>query len=263
MPTKGRALSATADSRDPFLIVCLRCEREVLTRRGWVGRDVRCPFCASVLRVPVPLPGRRAMSAEAPALTPARFFNFPCPRCDVLLEAHTGMSGRDGHCPTCGTTVEVPHIDRESGLPAPAAELDAGPVEGPTPLHAYAASGALAPEIVRQPDGTMVIRCPGCRDDNPLDANRCATCGLPFTLDAAPTGSADRQRAAGIGAMTLGVFGLPSVYLPFLLLPATLALVLGLRACAGARRGPSWMGMLGAAIGFAGLSGGVIGLALL
>ena len=98
--------------------------------------------------------------------------------------------------------------------------------------------------------------------DSPIDADRCTACAAPFTIDAAPTGSGSQRRAAGIAAITLGAFGLASFYLPFLLLPSGLAMVLGLRACAG-RGGLSWMGMLGAGLGFVGASGGVIGLAVL
>jgi hypothetical protein len=173
------------------------------------------------------------------------------------------MSGGTAHCPTCGLRLTIPFIDPASGLPLPAPPADPTEFEDPTPLHAYAASGALAPQIIRRPDGTAVIACAGCGAENEMDADRCTACGAPFTLEAAPTGSGSHLRAVELGAVTLGSIGLASVYLPFLLLPAVLGMVLGIRACADSRRGLSWLGVLGAALGFVGLSGGVIGFALL
>lgn len=250
-------------ARATFLVICVRCEREVAARRAWIGCEVGCPYCGSVLRVPEPRPGLRAVQADRPALTPQRFFNFACGRCDVLLEAHTGMSGRAAHCPTCGAALRVPHIDPASGLPLPAPASPSAPLEDPAPLHAYAASGHLAPQIVRAAGGSVTIRCSACAAESPADADRCSGCGVPFTLEAAPTGSGGRRSAASLAALALGVTGLPGVYLPFLVLPAVLALILGIRVCADPRRGFSWLGLIGAALGFVGLSGGVIGFALL
>ena len=63
-------------SPDSFTIVCIRCERPLIVRRQWIGRDVQCTHCSGVLRVPpAPVDGRPAR-ALTPTLGGKRQFNF-------------------------------------------------------------------------------------------------------------------------------------------------------------------------------------------
>ena len=67
-------------------------------------------------------------------------FNFACPRCESLLESHTGLTGQPGRCPACGAKILVPEVNRRTGRTQRSQLLDDGG-EAPAPIHAYAASG--------------------------------------------------------------------------------------------------------------------------
>lgn len=118
------------------------------------------------------------------------------------------MCGRPGRCPTCGGAFVVPQMDPRSGLAVSHAD-PGGEHEHPVPLHAYAAAGDKAPRIIRQPDDSLVIACPRCDQQSPIGANKCVSCHLPFTLEAAefdvPTHA---QGMIGV-ALALSVMGLP------------------------------------------------------
>ena len=246
--------SVDSQPAERFTILCRRCDRLVFVRPGWVGREVQCPHCYSLMRVPeVPADGR-PVRAEGPSLSERYCFNFPCPRCDCLLEGHTGMSGQPGTCPTCAARFRVPHVRRRSGMPEKAPLIE-GEVEAPVPVHAYAASGHQAPRIVQREDGGSVIECPRCNAHNPIDADTCAACGTPFTMEAAPTVGKLRRDTRATASITLGVVGL--IVFP-LLIPGLAAMWLGLRSVMFAGPGRrSWLGVGGAVLGFLSLTGGV------
>src|SRR5206468_63102 len=121
-------------------------------------------------------------------------FTFTCQRCQSILEGNSLISGQTGRCPTCGATFTVPHVDRTTGLPTgPAQVADDG--QNPTPVHAYANAGEKAPMIRRLPGGDMVIVCPRCSANMPVEANLCSACGVPFTIE----GATSIARHAGSG----------------------------------------------------------------
>jgi DNA-directed RNA polymerase subunit RPC12/RpoP len=198
----------------------------MLARFVWVGREVQCPHCRATLRIPAPSPDGQPALAAAPALAPKRVFNFACPRCDCLLESHTGMSGSEGRCPTCGSRFLIPYIQRGSGMPTRVEVLE-GDVQDPTPVHAYAASGDQAPQIVRDDAGTPHIRCPRCHAESAIEADACVGCGAPFSIEGASTLQTMRWNRPAITAMVAGVIALP---LAMLFLPGVLAIALGMRA---------------------------------
>lgn len=244
---------ATPEAAERFTIICLRCDRPVIARRTWVGREVHCPHCYSVIRVPAAPADGRPVRADGPNVSTKLAFNFACPRCDCLLEAHTGMSGQFGMCPTCAARFRVPHLRGRSGVPQKA-ELVEGVVDTPTPLHAYAASGHQAPRIVQTDDGLAVIECPRCNAHNAIDADNCAACGAPFTMEAAATiGKLHRDRWAksSLGLGVVGVLAFP------VMLPAAVAVWLGLRSVmfAGSER-RSVYGFVGLTLGLLSLIGG-------
>ncbi len=247
-----QAMDATASVRFP--VVCLHCERTMLAREEWVGWEVACPYCQAPLRVPdVPTVGRVARGRH-PKVGPKKVFNFPCPRCECLLEANTGMSGQSGTCPTCAARFHVPYVSRK-GDPDPAA-LVGGEVTTPTPLHAYAASGDQAPEFVRGADGLDAIQCPRCRAHNAIDADSCLACQTPFTMDAAPSTGSIRRRGANSAAAVLGVV---SVFSFPLFLPAVMAIALGLGAVISpAGGGRLWGAATGIGLGICSMAGGVV-----
>lgn len=244
------------DSAQPtvehFTILCLRCDRPVVAWAAWVGWEVQCPHCGSPMRVPeIPADGR-PVSALGPDLSAKNGFNFACPRCDCLLEAHTGMSGRLATCPTCAARLNVPFLRGKSGRPGKATLVD-GEEDLPTPVHAYGASGHHAPQIVQRPDGTSVIECPRCNEHNPIEADTCYACGAPFTIEAAATvGKLYRDRRAS-ASLTLGVL---SVLLFFAVIPGVAAAWLGARSVTftGSRR-RSITGFVGLGLGLLSLAG--------
>jgi hypothetical protein len=238
-----------------FTILCLRCDRPVLARPAWVGWEVLCPHCYSPMRVPEMPSDERPVRAEGPDLSAKSCFNFACPRCDCLLEAHTGMSGRLATCPTCAARISVPFLRGRAGRPEPALLVD-GEAEPPTPVHAYGASGHHAPQIVRGADGTSVIECPRCNAYNAIETDTCAACGTPFTIEAAATvGKIHRDRWAS-ASLTLGVL---SVLVFPAVIPGLAAAWLGARSAmfAGSRR-RSVAGLVGLALGLLSLAGAVV-----
>lgn len=239
------------DQAERFTILCLRCERAILARAEWVGREVRCPHCSSVLRVPPRPPVPQIVRAEPPRLAPRRLFNFPCPRCACLLEASTGAGGDVGSCPTCAARFRIPTVDPLSGLPGPAELIDSERTD-PTPLHAYAASGHQAPQIRRRADGVLEIKCPRCGSSNPIQADACASCSAPFTLESAATTARIQSEGLASAALVVGLLAIPTF---FLVVPGLMAVVLGL-ACL-------WRGPTGVILrrGLAGLVLGLVSLA--
>ena len=238
-----------------FRMVCHNCQRIILARQSWVGRDVACPHCQGAMHVPPPTDDSRPPIATAPSITANRYFNFACGRCDALLESHSGMSGRRGDCPTCGAAFRVPFLNPRTQSPGPTDMLEPDD-QLPTPMHAYATSGQLAPEIIRNDGGEALIICPRCGDANEIDADHCAGCGAPFTLDGAATGRGSRARRFAIAALVVGILALPMF---FLVAPALAAIVLGfLGLRRGYSGGPPITAIVGLLLGVVSLTGAVL-----
>ena len=137
--------------------------------------------------VPPPPTGHLAVPAGPPAMGPRHEFNIACPRCETLLESHTGLNGQPGRCPACGAKILVPEVNRRTGRPQRSQLLDDGG-EAPAPIHAYAASGLQAPRIFRRADGTQVIECPRAVPETcPVDSDSCPACHTPFTAEVVPS----------------------------------------------------------------------------
>jgi hypothetical protein len=180
---------------------------------------VECPLCRQAFEVPKPM----LAPAHEP---PGRLFHFQCLRCGSILEARSNQSGQAGKCPTCAAVFTVPLMDPRTGLAQGHADPgDDG--ENPTPVHAYAAAGTMAPKVFRHEDDSLSIICPRCERESPITANNCPGCGLPFTMEgvsatATTAGSSQAQTAiilavvgllfsfcAGIG----GILGIIAVFL--------------------------------------------------
>lgn len=206
-----------------FTIICRRCQRPVLVLRAWIRREVACPHCNSVVRVPEPPTDGRAPQSGPPHLGPRELFHFACPRCDVLLEANTGMCGQIGRCPTCNSQVRIPAVDvraRQMGEP----ELVELADDERYATHAYAAAGGAAPTLVATVDGGHAIECPRCSGLNEVDADLCAHCGAPFVLEAAATRrTAHAAEAARIALLAAFI----SIPLFLLVVPGLVAVVAG------------------------------------
>lgn len=159
---------------------------------------------------------------------PAQGFNFHCRRCESVLEAHRNQCGGKGRCPTCGAEFTIPEIDVKTGL----ALTDADPGDDgqdPTPVHAYAAAGSNAPRIERTATDALTIRCPRCYRVSAVEADGCASCGLPFTLDGMRAVPSPPEPSYAAVSLAMGVVALATIaYVPYL--PSALAMGFGARA---------------------------------
>jgi hypothetical protein len=238
-------MAVMPEATDILILNCPACNGRVSARPGQVGLAVECPLCHRPFEVPSP--------TTAPEhVPPGRLFHFQCLRCGSILEARSHQSGQPGKCPTCAAVFTVPLMDPRTGL----AQGNADPGEdgeNPTPVHAYAAAGSMAPKVIRQPDDSLSIVCPRCTRESPITADNCPGCGLPFTMEgvsatATTVGSSKAQTAiilalvgllfsfcAGIG----GILGIIAVFLGISALgeryartgPAIAAIALGALDC--------------------------------
>ncbi len=211
---------------------CGNCGTKLRAAQTQAGRLVRCPKCKATMPVPAdtaggggPLDAEDISSPPASTLRPVsqapphvmrgiqaagggRRYGFNCQYCSSRLEATTVMAGQEGHCPTCGNTIIIPILDRYGRLIDPMT----GKVikQDPHPVHAYAAAGERAPAIERGTDGHQYIRCPRCKSTNPIGANNCKNCGMPFTMEGTTLEAAGGSNGFATASLVLGIIGLPT-----------------------------------------------------
>lgn len=137
-----------------------------------------------------------------------RRYGFNCQYCSSRLEANEGMAGSEGHCPTCGQTIIIPILDRYGRLIDPMTGKVVKPP--PHPVHAYAAAGERAPRILRQGDGSQLIKCPRCSSNNGISLNNCKSCGMPFTMEGTTLEAAGANNGFCVAALVLGIIGIPA-----------------------------------------------------
>ncbi len=249
-------MSAVQAQPEPrFAIICCRCERMVLARRSWVGREVECPHCFNAMVVPEAPSGDRPVRAEPPRLGAKQSFAFACPGCGSMLEAHTGLIGLEATCPTCAARLEVPSLRWRSGKPRRAKLLER-PSETPAPVHAYGAAGHDAPEIVNLDGGGQAIRCPGCGGLCSIEADACPACDTPFTMQAAATVGGQRRENLASWSLTLGLLAL--LAFPFVI-PGLAALWFGTWSLMTGSSGKrTTVGIAGAVLGAISLCGAAV-----
>jgi hypothetical protein len=248
-------LSTETESAHRYTLICRSCDRTLTVRHEWIGRDVQCPHCSTVLRVPPPTADNQPVRAAKPTVTAQLEFNFGCPRCDTLLEAHTGLCGQRGACPTCGVRLVVPELSRATGMPGRAQLLDDS-AHDRVPVHAYAASGAQAPRIVRRGDGSNAIECPRCNAYCGIEVDACPSCGTPFTIDAAPTARSWESSPSGTAALVVGILALPTCPLIF---PSVIAMVFGVFSLnIGKPKPGSGVGLVGLILGLIAFAAGLV-----
>lgn len=210
-------------SADTLDLACPACAGRVSARWEQIGDVVACPLCDYHFEVQPP--------QEAALPPPAgRVFHFQCLRCGSVLEARSSQAGRSGKCPTCAAVFTVPEMDPRTGLARSNADPGADG-ENPTPVHAYAAAGGMAPKFLRQPDDTLLIECPRCARQSPVTANNCPGCGLPFTMEGVSARAVTSASSAGQTAMIIAVASLLlSLCGGIGILPGIIALMLGVSA---------------------------------
>jgi hypothetical protein len=174
------------------------------------------------------------------------------------------MAGQNGTCPTCGNAIVIPVLDKRGRL------IDPTTLEvikqDPHPVHAYAAAGHRAPQIVPVDGPTQTshkgtddrqIKCPRCGRLNPLSGNNCTGCGLPFTMEGTVGDVISGTNTWAVASLVLGIIGIPFFFL--LAVPSILAVIFGAIALRGNSRTGTTGGQGQAA---AGTVLGVIGVML-
>ena len=152
-----------------------------------------------------------------------RRYGFLCSYCSSRLEAVESLAGQSGTCPTCGNSIVIPILDYRGRLIDPTS----GQIikQDPHPVHAYAAAGHKAPQIV-QAQGTedRFIKCPRCSRNNILTSNNCQGCGLPFTMEGTVGDAVSGTNTWAVASLVLGIVGIPGC---MIVVPPILALVFG------------------------------------
>jgi len=244
---------------------CQTCQTKLCAEPAQAGKLVRCPTCSATLRVPADgadAPGGAASSASRagerypPTLFGTRLggkrYGFNCPYCSSRLEATEAMAAQEGQCPTCGSQIVVPILDRYGRLVDPKTRQIIK--QAPHPVHAYAAAGDRAPVIRRLDDGRQVIVCPRCLAQSPITANNCKACGMPFTMEGTTVEAAGASNGFCVASLVLGIIGIPASCTLILPLLAVIFGAIGLvqvnRAeSGGGGRGMAIAGMICGGIG--------------
>ncbi|MFN4243759.1 MAG: DUF4190 domain-containing protein [Tepidisphaerales bacterium] len=212
---------------------CPHCRTLLSASPEQAGHAVRCPACNRTLTVPsaslpspVPpatAPPRIPASVPTPPFgTPPRRFGFPCPYCASRLDANETLSGTVGRCPTCDSSITIPHLDRFGRAIDPATQKVIKP--DPHPVHAYAAAGAAAPRLKRLRTGQQVIVCARCAAECPVTADACRVCGVPFTLEGTRSPEGSESYSLTTASLVLGIVSIPAFCL---VIPGPLAVLFG------------------------------------
>lgn len=236
---------------------CKNCGTLLAVADEQGGLLVRCPQCLT--SQPAPGKDRAAGAASVgqgratPGLPrgPGRRYGFDCPYCSSRLEASEAMAAREGQCPTCGSTITIPILDRYGRLIDPLTRQIIRP--DPHPVHAYAAAGERAPRVVRREDGGQLIECPRCGATSQVTANNCARCGVPFTMEGTVADATGATNGYCIASLVLGLIGLPAGCTGIVPLLAIVLGVVGLGQVARAGGGGRGMAYAGIALGLVGV----------
>ncbi len=162
-------------------------------------------------------------AAGAPRGIAGRRYGFLCSYCSSRLEAVESMAGQSGTCPTCGKSIVIPILDYRGRLIDPTS----GQVikQDPHPVHAYAAAGHKAPQIIGvQGSDDHYIRCPRCARNNALSSNNCLGCGLPFTMEGTVGDAVSGTNTWAVASLVLGIVSVPGFCM---IAPPILAIIFG------------------------------------
>jgi hypothetical protein len=209
-------------------------------------------FPAAIAPPPVAHPPRQY--AQGPV---GRRYGFLCTYCSSRLEAVESMAGQSGTCPTCGNSIVIPILDSRGRLIDPTS----GKVikQDPHPVHAYAAAGHKAPQIVTvEVTGERFIKCPRCTRQNTLSSNNCLGCGLPFTMEGTVGDSISGTNTWAVASLVLGIVSLAGGCV--FVVPPILAIVFGFIAMRTTNQATGQTSGQGLAI--AGMILGTIGLVI-
>ncbi len=255
-----------------IIFPCHVCQTALSAEELHAGQLVRCPTCATTLRVPAqtmqaqpagvgagqvfgqppPPPRQQSFAQMGGFRAGGRRYGFNCGYCSSRLEATEAMAAQEGQCPTCGNNITIPILDRYGRLIDPKTRQIIK--QDPHPVHAYAAAGDRAPKIIRRNDGKQTIVCPRCSAASPITANKCKSCGMPFTMEGTTLEAAGSSNGFCVASLVLGIIGLPAFCT--VIAPA-LAIIFGIIGLNQVNKSGSEGGGKGMAI--AGIVCGVVG----
>ncbi len=169
------------------------------------------------------------------------------------------MGAQQGTCPTCGNTIIIPILDHRGRLIDPTTNEIIR--QDPHPVHAYAAAGNRAPQIIADPatPEERVILCPRCKHTNPISANNCESCGLPFTMEGTIGDAVNGTNTWAVASLVLGIVSMAGGC-AFVGVPPILAIIFGIVALRSMSRSGGTQAGHGLAV--SGIIMGVIGLML-
>jgi len=181
-----------------------------------------------------------------------------CVYCSSRLEATESVAGQEGQCPTCGSAIHIPILDRQNRLIDPITREVIK--QDPHPVHAYAAAGDRAPKILRNAEGAQIIQCPRCNASSPIAANNCRNCGMPFTMEGTTLEAQGSSNGFSVAALVLGIVGIPA---GCAFIPSLLAIIFGIVALSqiaksGGEGGGKGMAVAGIVCGAGGLGLGLL-----
>ena len=278
----GTDLSAK-DEQAGQLVRCRKCLTTLRVPAS--GVDQQAAALASMQQVPPPTPSAGSLAdggnafgsgdlSSRPAAVPpprpssataipsaylqgrptGRRYGFNCGFCSSRLEATESMAAQEGQCPTCGNTITIPILDRYGRLIDP--KTNQIIKQDPHPVHAYAAAGDRAPQIIRTDDKKQAIKCSRCGGVSAISSNNCKGCGMPFTMEGTTLEAAGGSNGFAVASLVLGIIGIPSACA---IVPPILALVFGVIALAQANKTGPAGGTGGRGMAIAGIVLGVIG----
>jgi hypothetical protein len=248
---------------------CHVCRTKLSVEADQAGQLVRCPTCLTTLTAPsaAAAAGAALQSTPSPAGTgPAiglpglgrasgRRYGFNCGYCSSRLEATDAMAAQEGQCPTCGNNITIPILDRYGRLIDPKTQKIIKP--DPHPVHAYAAAGERAPNIIRRSDGSQVIHCSRCLAPSPIAANNCRQCGMPFTMEGTTLEAQGSSNGYAVASLVLGIIGVPAGIT--IILPV-LAIIFGIVGIRQISQNTSESTTSSRALAIAGIGCGCVGL---
>lgn len=250
---------------------CTVCRTLLNVDDSLAGKLARCPNCMSAQTVPAAkaavafgasgpvnmsdIPRRPAPPAGFQRAPSGRRYGFNCAYCSSRLEASEGLAGTDGQCPTCGSNITIPILDRYGRLIDPKTRQIIK--QDPHPVHAYAAAGERAPRIVRMSDGSQHIQCQKCGTYSGVQNNNCRQCGMPFTMEGTTAEAAGASNGMCVASLVLGIIGLPTFCLGILPALAIIFGIIGYNQVSNSAEGAGGKGMAIAGI-ICGCIGGLL-----
>lgn len=177
---------------------------------------------------------------------PVRYY-LVCLCCGSRLEVTPALAGQPAKCPTCGVGFNVPDAGRLKASQWEPIHVGEPPEERMA-VHAYAAAGDMAPEVITDDSGGGMIRCRRCGTMCGIEAESCRSCGIPFTIEAGTGIQSGQWSGLTVASVFLGILSLATYPWPVL---AVAAIVTGLLAIKslyvqynGLQRLAAWSGVV-------------------